>query len=392
MSKFVPKALTKLTRYPIIALPYDRRDEAFPRELMIDYDSGAIYVKDEYGNIMELSSKINASSVYIRDENGDIVSLETLLHKLMTSLLDVKEVREMAIFKIPNEAQFDLKSVILKNNLVQIYNFDHAQEDSIPMKVNDRVVWVNKQTFLESAGLGISAESSFDILDLPIQSELPFQSVTISNAEDIDGNPVPDANGAYTVSPTSNDVWTRTIGEGNVFTATYSSVSNTWTITHPSITIGYATVQATNSAYNELTLIENKKQQTAVPSGLELNVFLPESTGDLTYSKIIWKVLTTGEAPVFNFMTTSNGQAIAANNIIWEFANDNQVTDGQPSVEVHNFYTFETWDNGRTWFGRVLIMGKHLFEADEEYIQNILSNYYTKPEVDKITSWEIRTI
>ena len=47
---------------------------------------------------------------------------------------------------------------------------------------------------------------------------------------------------------------------------------------------------------------------------IELNVYIPETTGNLTYSKIIWKVLTGAEPPVLNFMTTTNDETVAATN------------------------------------------------------------------------------
>lgn len=390
MSNLIPKMLSKLTRFPIAALPYSRVNEAVPREIVIDYDNGDIYVMNENGKLIELSRSISASSVYIKNENGDIVSLETLLHEIIAKTLDVKEVDQMAIFRIPNPAQFDLKSVILKNNLVQVYNFDQAQEDSIPVKINDRITWVHKDTLLRSGDIAISAEGCFDILDLPIQSDHPFQSVTVSEAKNEQNEPIPDANGTYTAT-TDTYVWVRTIADGNVYTATYHPESNKWTIAHPNDVIYTAIVQTTNSGYNEVTLIENKKQQTAIPNGLELNVFLPESTGDLIYSKIIWRVITGEVPPVLNFMTTANGSPIVATNIVWEYALDNQVNrvPNQPSENLNTFYTFETWNNGESWFAKKVDMGKTTAEIDEDYFNTLLTNYYTKEEIDDFTIWEV---
>ena len=383
MSGLMPKALSKLTRYPIIALPFDRNAEAVPRELMIDYDTGCLYVKNDAGQITELTQRINASGVYVRLENGDTVTLESLLQNFILKNLDVKEVDEMAIFRIPNEAQFDLKSIILKNNLVQVYNFDQAQEDSIPMKINDRISWVHRDTFLRSVGLTPSAEGTFTIEDLLIQSDHPFQSVTVLEAKNELREDIEAANGSYTATE-DNNVWIRTVAS-DTFTAKYDKDSNKWTITHPTLTIASASVQTTSGTFNSVKLLENKKQQTIIPSGLELTVYLPEKTGDLQYSKIIWKVLTGDVSPVLTFKTTSGGQEVIANNIVWEFAS----SDATLRANTNNFYIIETWDNGRSWFGRKQEMGRTKDEVDDVYIQTQLAKYYTKEEVDEFTNWTI---
>lgn len=383
MPGLMPKALTKLTRYPIIALPYDRNAEAVPRELIIDYDTGCLYVKNEAGQITELTQRVNASGVYIRLENGDIVTLESLLQKIILKNLDVKEVNEMAIFKIPNEAQFDLKSVILKNNLVQVYNFDQAQEDSIPMKIDDRIVWVHRDTFLRSVGLTPSAEGTFTIEDLLIQSDHPFQSVTVIDAKNELREDIEAANGAYTATD-DNLVWVRTVAS-DTFTAKYNKDTNQWSIEHPTITVASASVQTTSGTYNHVALLENKKQQTIIPSGLELTVYLPETTGDLQYSKIIWKVLSGDIAPILTFKTTSGGQEVIANNIVWEFAKSDPILKSN----TNNFYIIETWDNGRSWFGRKQEMGRTKDEVDDIYVATQLAKYYTKDEVDEFTNWTI---
>lgn len=383
MPGLMPKALTKLTRYPIIALPYERNTEAVPRELMIDYDTGCLYVKNEAGQIIEVTKRINASGVYLKLDSGEIVNLETLLQRMIIKTLDVKEVNEMAIFRIPNEAQFDLKSVILKNNLVQVYNFDQAQQDSIPMKIDDRIVWVHRDTFLRSVGLTPSAEGSFTIEDLLIQSDHPFQSVTVFEAKNEVREDIANANGAYTAT-NDNNVWVRTVGS-DVFTAVYDKDSNKWAINHPTITVASASIQTTSGTYNRVMLIENKKQQTIIPSGLELSVYLPESTGDLEYSKIIWKVLTSDVTPILTFKTTSGGQEVIANNIVWEFAS----SDSKLKPNTNNFYIIETWDNGRSWFGVKKEMGRTKDEVDDVYVATQLAKYYTKDEVDDFTNWTI---
>ncbi len=383
MPGLMPKALTKLTRYPIIALPYDRNAEAVPRELMIDYDTGCMYIKNEAGQITEVTKEINASGVYVKLDSGETVTLETLLQRMMIKTLDVKEVNEMAVFRIPNEAQFDLKSVILKNNLVQVYNFDEAQQDSIPMKIDDRIVWVHRDTFLRSVGLTPSAEGTFTIEDLLIQSDHPFQSVTVMEAKNEQREDISSANGAYTATD-DNNIWVRTVGS-DTFTAIYDRDANKWSLTHPTITIASASVQTTSGTFNSVKLIENKKQQTIIPSGLELSVYLPETTGDLEYSKIIWKVLTSDVSPILTFKTTSGGQEVIANNIVWEFAN----SDDKLKPNTNNFYIIETWDNGRSWFGRKQEMGRTKDEVDDVYVATQLAKYYTKDEVDGLTTWTI---
>lgn len=389
MSNFIPKALSKLTRFPIIALPYNRRSEAMPNEIMIDYDTGGIYAKDEFGNIINLSGSINASSVYVVKDNGDIISLQTLLNELMVRFLEVEEVSELAIFKIPREAQFDLKSVVLKNNLVQVYNFDQAPEHTIPIKQDDRIAWVDRDALLAEAGIAISAEGSFEILDTKVITNIDFLSVAISNVTDADNNPIANANGEYT-STASDYVWERVVSETEKYTATYNpdvEVSEAWKLVDINNKPLKGTVTPTSSITYDVSLIQNKKQRTNVLDELELGVYLPGDTGDLTYSKIIWKLLTGDKPPVLNFFTTKKGNnnqdnIVEALNIVWEYSEDYQ-----PAPNVNNFYTFETWNNGEDWFGRVVRMGKTTHEVDEQFL---MDNFYTKSEVDSISSWDIR--
>ena len=381
MSNYVPKALSKLTRFPIIALPYERRTEALPCELMVDYENGSIYVMDEFGNIKSLSQTININSVYIKNENGDIISLETLINSMARQMLQVEEVSELSIFKIDKEAQFDLKSVVLKNNLVQIYNFDQAQEDSIPIKMNDRVAWVSRDALLAEAGFAISAYGSLNIAELPIFTNRDFISVTISNAKNANGDLVPNANGTY--SSTENDyVWVRRISANEIYTVSYDADTKKWSLTDKNSNKMTGTVTPTKETTYEVSLIENKKQLTNILEPIELIVYVPEKTGELMYSKIIWKAMTGNEAPVLRFMTTSDGNIIKSTNIIWEY-----VEDYQPAPNVNNFYTLETWDNGANWFGRVVRMGKTSYEVDEDYLS---MHYYNKSEIDDFTSWDIR--
>lgn len=380
MSEFVPKALSKLTRFPIIALPYQRHAEAIPRELLIDYDTGGIFIKDVNGDVKPLATSIHISSVYVKNDDKEILSLETLLTNIISSMLQIEEVNELSIFNIKKEAQFDLKSVILKNNLVQIYNFDQAQEDSIPMKINDRVSWVNRETLFAQAGLGVSAEGCFDILDLKIQTDILFEGVVISDALNTELIPVDNANGNYTATE-NNHVWTRTVGE-QVFVATYDKETNQWSLSNPDITFKSFSVQTVNNVINELSLIENKKQRTDILENINLDVYLPASTGELAYSRIIWKVMTGDEPPVFNFKTISEGTPVEATNIIWQYPDEYR-----PEPNVNNFYSIETWDFGQNWYGKVERIGKSAKEITMTYLED---NYYNKAQIDSITSWDIQ--
>ena len=57
-----------ITRLPFRPLSYENVDMAFNRELIADYTNGNLYLKDDTGNIIDLSKKISQTIV----ESGDI--------------------------------------------------------------------------------------------------------------------------------------------------------------------------------------------------------------------------------------------------------------------------------------------------------------------------------
>ena len=77
----------KLVRYPLIPLSYTNKDIAVPREIMIDYEYGRLYVLKEDGSeYLRLmpGSEPFAGSVFTVTVGDGINSLYTINHNLKT--------------------------------------------------------------------------------------------------------------------------------------------------------------------------------------------------------------------------------------------------------------------------------------------------------------------
>lgn len=87
------------SRVPVRALSYENKDMAVPKELVIDYDAGIIYVTDKDGNVINVSTNqktIDAIINYI-SQNPDTSFLPTSGGK-MTGHLYLEKGAEIRIF------------------------------------------------------------------------------------------------------------------------------------------------------------------------------------------------------------------------------------------------------------------------------------------------------
>lgn len=145
-----------LSRIPTIPMSYSERDQAVLKELLIDYNSGKIYVVSSYDKtvIYDLTTKI---SEYLQESGftGDNLTIniegigEVELKDILSILYNNKENGAYAVQDADpvsiedggSPYQFDLKSIVVKNSKVQLYNFDTAPEGSIPQKSSGLLKW-----------------------------------------------------------------------------------------------------------------------------------------------------------------------------------------------------------------------------------------------------------
>jgi hypothetical protein len=91
-----------------------------------------------------------------------------------------------------------------------------------------------------------------------------------------------------------------------------------------------------NPVNSKLYLQAARRQKTIYPNGA-LEVILPGALVN-EYTEVKWMVHVYDTTPVFTFL----------DNIVWESG-----ANAQPTVGAYNVYTFETWDAGATWLGKV---------------------------------------
>ena len=134
-------------RIPVVPLPYAEKTSAIKRELMVDYNDGNIYVVKDDGTIVDITKNmatliqnINSSNTTVEIEGLGTILLKDLLQLLYDSNLDIEFTEEVATY-LPTNKQFDFQSIQLKDNYIQLFNFDRADTNTVPVKVGEYIVW-----------------------------------------------------------------------------------------------------------------------------------------------------------------------------------------------------------------------------------------------------------
>lgn len=140
------------SRIPVIALPYSERQKAVPKELLIDYDTGNIYVVSatDKSVIFNITSKIlekieslTADKILVNIEGIGEINLVELIKDLKLELdgkLEVSEIGKDAY--LPKTERFDSKSIESKYGNIQIKSFESAENGMIPQKYNGEIRWI----------------------------------------------------------------------------------------------------------------------------------------------------------------------------------------------------------------------------------------------------------
>ena len=144
-----------LGRIPVIALDYSEADKAVPKEILIDYDTGDIYVVNADGTkIFDITSKVRVliesgelgANMIVNVEGVGDVQLTTYLSWLNQNFISAVPVG--CVHKSIPRTQVDLRSVTTKNNILQVYGFDKALNGDIPIRENGVIVWKAAETIL----------------------------------------------------------------------------------------------------------------------------------------------------------------------------------------------------------------------------------------------------
>lgn len=282
-------------RIPVIALDYSQKDLALKKELMIDYETGDVFVVSAHDKnvIFKLSESI---ANVIKDEGFDVSNTTIYIEGVgEVSLADIINNMYGSSFKIINEEQavylghenrLDNDSIVNKMGNIQIVGFDEANDLTVPQKYNGVVRWVP----MEASGEGGSGEQMGDIV-----------------------------------------------------------------IVEPGI--------------DTVKLTPDPRQKTVIEDGNMYKITMPVAVTD--YMHFLWLVEDGMTVPNLTFDPS----------VHFEYEDDNQLLPDSTTC-----YFFETWDKGATWMGR----SSRFTDTPDVLVteRSLVENYYNKPQVEKLLSWE----
>lgn len=140
------------SRIPVIALDYSERHKAVPKELLIDYTTGHIYVvsAEDKSIIFDITSKIlekldsvTGDKIVIEIEGIGEVNLQEFLNQIRLDLDDMVIITEEGKdIYIPKEERLDGFSLESKFKRIQIKNFETAENGMIPQKFGNSIRWI----------------------------------------------------------------------------------------------------------------------------------------------------------------------------------------------------------------------------------------------------------
>lgn len=234
------QSLNDYVRFPIKALPYERKDEAIAKELIIKYSTGDIYIKSSDGTLMDVTNAIKEKIQNIQGEDIPIVIDGIGSIKLNTLILDM-------IYKIDNS----IDSIELGNPKVYKEQDGTIDRSSIGLNSNG---FVEVKGFEQGPKNGIFIKNDAGVAEFVTLAEL----AQISNDD-------PDQS-----DPNQNNGLKETV---------------------PSI-------EATNG---KIYLRTNTKQKTTNPQQSTLYPILPPIIDD--YSRIDWMLKLGNNVPTFKFDT-----------------------------------------------------------------------------------------
>lgn len=141
-------------RVPIIALDYSQRHLRRLKELMIDYKNGNLYVVDDTDIntiydltkriIQNITSSITSDDIIVNIEDVGEVNLTKFLETLQNSMLLLNN--DSIAQLIPENNEFDNKSLEVLDSKAQLKLFNLADEGQIPIKENGELRWRNIDT------------------------------------------------------------------------------------------------------------------------------------------------------------------------------------------------------------------------------------------------------
>lgn len=139
-------------RIPILALPYSEKDKAVKKELMVDYDTGALYVvsAEDKNVIFDITNSVyeKISEMGLTGDNFNItiegigeVKLSTIINEINNSKVSMINSELAPKYHNP-KFQVDNKSIIISNNKIQMQGYKVAQNGYVPTRTANGIEWL----------------------------------------------------------------------------------------------------------------------------------------------------------------------------------------------------------------------------------------------------------
>lgn len=139
-------------RVPVVALDYTERQMAKPKEFLVDYNDGRLFVMSKDGSrVIDITNTIanyikgdlNVSDIVVSVEGVGDITLKEILEELLASETSFFMEEEQSFAP---DVKIDNASLKIKDLVMQIDNFDIAEEGSFPQKKNGRIQWMSSIT------------------------------------------------------------------------------------------------------------------------------------------------------------------------------------------------------------------------------------------------------
>lgn len=276
--------MSNFGRVPVVALSYLDKNKAVPKELLVNYDTGDIYIKSVDGvspdiditaSIRSKLTNLDGNTIDLDIDGIGTIRVSDIIVDIIDAIdngLDVIEEESSNISYTEKQGTLDNKSLENKNEHIQIKDYDEAETLTLPYKDGDGILrWVS---LLELAQL--------------------------NRLQDMDNqNPA----------------------DGKASTVDYILPVN-----------------------DKVNLLMDKRQKTINPQNNTLNIILPKTIDE--YAVVEWLLILGNNLPDFIF----------PGNVVWQYTNFNTPTVNNTTSK----YTFETFDNGKTWLGKFIQYGLEL--------------------------------
>ena len=149
------------SRYPVIALDYAEKHKAVKKELLVDYNTGNIYVVSATDKtiIFDITKKIQEQITELDTENMvveitgiGIVNLTeylNLLNEKMNNMVTIKDPGQDFAYIIRDNT-IDNKSLKIFNSTIQMDNYKAADNLSIPQKTSTGLRWMPVEELVQN--------------------------------------------------------------------------------------------------------------------------------------------------------------------------------------------------------------------------------------------------